>query len=51
MPQVRIKMPTDIENWLEKEGEKFLKEIGIKEGYTILDFGCGEGNYSLLLQK
>ncbi len=44
-------METDIEKWLNKEGEKVLKEIGIKEGHIILDFGCGEGNYSLPAAK
>ena len=24
-----------------------LKEIGMKEEYYVLDFGCGEGNYSI----
>jgi len=40
-------MESDIEKWLKEEGEKVLKEIGIKEGQVILDFGCGSGIYSL----
>ncbi len=31
-------METDTERWFKKEGEKALKEIGIKRGHTILDF-------------
>ena len=40
-------MGNDVEKWLKEEGEKVLKEIGVKEGQTVLDFGCGSGIYSL----
>ena len=26
---------TDVEMWIEKDGEDFLKTIGIKEGQTV----------------
>ena len=44
-------MGSDIEKWLKEDGEKVLKEIGIKEGQVILDFGCGSGIYSLLAAR
>jgi len=45
------KIRSDIENWLKEEGERFFKEIGIKKGYIILDFGCGSGNYAIPVAK
>ena len=41
----------DVKKWLKKDGEKFLKNIGIKEGQIILDFGCGEGHYTIPIAK
>jgi ubiquinone/menaquinone biosynthesis C-methylase UbiE len=37
----------DIKKWLKKDGEQFLKAIGIKKGFIIVDFGCGSGDYTL----
>jgi len=36
-----------IEEWLNVKGKKFLKNIGIEEGHRVLDFGCGNGVYSI----
>ena len=44
-------MKTDVEKWFKKDGEKVLKEVGIKKADIILDFGCGEGTYSLPAAK
>ena len=33
------------------EGEIFLRDIGIKENQSILDFGCGNGNYTIPAAK
>ena len=44
-------MNKDIKRWLEKDGTRFLKDIGIKEGQTVLDFGCGEGHYAIPAAK
>ena len=41
----------DVEKWLEKDGEQFLRKIGLKEGQTVLDFGCGEGHYAIPAAK
>ncbi|MBL7198419.1 MAG: class I SAM-dependent methyltransferase [Candidatus Omnitrophica bacterium] len=40
-------MSVEIKKWIEKDGEKFIKSIGIKKGQTVLDFGCGEGHYTV----
>jgi len=44
-------METDVKNWLTAEGEVLLKQIGIKKGQTVLDFGCGTGNYVIPAAK
>mgnify|MGYP000017520164 CR=1 FL=1 len=44
-------MKSDLEKWFEEEGEKILREIGIKKDDVILDFGCGKGIYSLPAAK
>lgn len=44
-------MARDIEKWLKEDGEKVLKEIGVKEGQIVLDFGCGSGIFSLPAAK
>ncbi len=40
-------MEIDIKEWLNGEGEVFLKDIGIKKGDVVLDFGCGTGYYTI----
>lgn len=37
----------DLTKWIEEDGVNFLKKIGMRKGYTVLDFGCGEGNYTI----
>jgi len=44
-------MKDDIKRWIEQNGEKFLEEVGIKKGQTVLDFGSGEGNYTIPASK
>ena len=44
-------MKTDAEKWFKEDGEKVLKDVVIKRGDIVLDFGCGEGTYSLPAAK
>jgi precorrin-6B methylase 2 len=44
-------MEIDIKEWLNGEGEVFLEDIGIKKGDVILDFGCGNGPYTIPAAK
>jgi ubiquinone/menaquinone biosynthesis C-methylase UbiE len=44
-------MRTDIEIWLNEEGKAFLRDIGIKKGQSVLDFGCGAGHYTIPAAK
>ena len=37
----------DLDVWLDKEGEEALRKIGVRRGQTVLDFGCGRGNYAI----
>jgi len=44
-------MKDDVKKWIKKDGQKFLTEIGIKKGQTVLDFGSGEGHYTIPTSK
>ena len=44
-------MEIDVKEWLNGEGEVFLEDIGIKKGDVILDFGCGDGPYTIPAAK
>lgn len=37
--------------WLQSDGAKMLKKIGIKQGYNIIDYGCGKGRYTIPLSQ
>jgi ubiquinone/menaquinone biosynthesis C-methylase UbiE len=41
------KMKNSVEKWLDEYGEEFLRRVGIKRRQTVLDFGCGAGNYTI----
>jgi len=41
----------EIDDWIERRAENFLKEIGIRYGDVVLDFGSGVGHYSIPLAK
>jgi len=38
----------DIDKWIEHQGIKFLKDIGMKKDQFIIDFGCLHGTYTRL---
>ncbi|MFX1408769.1 MAG: class I SAM-dependent methyltransferase [Promethearchaeota archaeon] len=40
-----------MEDWLNFNGEIVLRELDVKKGQKILDFGCGSGIYSLIASK
>jgi len=44
-------MGNDVKRWLKEGGERFLKDIGIKQGQVIVDFGCGAGHYTIPAAK
>lgn len=37
----------DVEKWFDGMGRKSLRKVGLKKGQTVLDFGCGSGNYTV----
>ena len=44
-------MNDEIKKWLAKDGENFLRGIGIRKGQTVLDFGCNKGHYTIPAAK
>jgi ubiquinone/menaquinone biosynthesis C-methylase UbiE len=38
----------EVNRWIEREGIRFLEEIGMRKEQVVLDFGCGPGNYTIL---
>ena len=44
-------MENDVKKWLKEGGERFLRDIGIKHEQIIVDFGCGNGHYTIPAAK
>jgi len=40
-------MKGGLKKWLEEVGERCLREVGIRKGQIVLDFGCGSGDYTI----
>lgn len=40
-------MRCGLKGWFAGTGEAVLRGIGIQGGQTVLDFGCGKGNYAI----
>ncbi len=37
--------------WIEQDGPDLLHRIGVSRGQTVMDFGSGNGDYSLILRQ
>ena len=44
-------MNSETDKWLKDLAELALKEIGLKKGQIVLDFGCGDGYYTIPAAK
>jgi ubiquinone/menaquinone biosynthesis C-methylase UbiE len=44
-------MSSDLMRWLKADGEAFFRDLGIKAGQSILDFGCGAGHHTIPAAK
>jgi ubiquinone/menaquinone biosynthesis C-methylase UbiE len=40
-------MDSPMESWEKEGGVRFLKEIGLRSGQRVLDFGCRVGHYTI----
>ena len=40
-----------VARFLERDGSDLLRRVGVREGQTVMDFGCGNGDYSLILAR
>jgi len=48
---MKEKPKKDVKEWLKGGAEIFLRQIGIKKGQKVLDFGCNEGNYTISVAR
>ncbi len=44
-------MKNDIDKWINETGLEFFKNLGIRSGQKILDFGCGWGSNTIAVSK
>ena len=40
-------MEPAVKTWPAHQARAFLRRVGLKEGQTVLDFGCNKGNYTI----
>ena len=44
-------MNVEVRKWIKEDRVKFLRKIDLREGQTVLDFGCGEEYYAVPAAK
>lgn len=37
--------------WLQTDGAKMLEQLGVRTGNTVVDYGCGEGRYTVPMSQ
>jgi len=37
--------------WIDEDGPRFFNRMGVKKGQTVMDFGSGNGDYTLILAQ
>ena len=40
-----------VQRFIEREGPQLLERLGFRKDMTVMDFGCGNGDYSLMLAR
>ncbi len=40
-------MMNDVQRWIKHDGVTYIKEMGIKTGQIVVDFGCNDGHYTI----
>lgn len=38
-------------SWLIQQGAEMIRALGVKEGDSVIDFGCGKGRYSIPISQ
>lgn len=46
-----MEMSEHEKQWLTDQGAKMMTALGVKEGSSVIDFGCGKGRYTLPLSQ
>ena len=46
-----MKMSEHEKNWLTDHGASMIRSLGIKEGHSVIEFGCGIGRYAIPLSQ
>ena len=44
-------MRNDVKRWISEDGITFLRKIGVKKGFYVVDFGSGHGHYTIPAAK
>lgn len=42
---------TDAKKWFQGQGEHFIRKLGIREGHSVLDFGCRIGHFVIPIAR
>ena len=37
----------DVQRWIKHDGVAYIREMGIKTGQIVVDFGCNDGHYTI----
>jgi len=51
MISCNVNVKNEVEKWVKQDGLLFLRKIGVKESYVLVDFGCNVGHYAIPAAK
>jgi ubiquinone/menaquinone biosynthesis C-methylase UbiE len=51
MISCNVNVKNEVEKWVTQDGLLFLRKIGVKVSYILVDFGCNVGHYTIPAAK